>query len=86
MRDVSVTIDGVTETDSVSTDRSNLMYGVGGEFTFNERFGVRLGWDRLRGRRLGRPDGRSRRHRTSDLRLGAGATATSGRQSPAADA
>jgi OOP family OmpA-OmpF porin len=44
--DVSVTIDGVTETDSVSTDRSNLMYGIGGEFSFNRRFGVRLGWDR----------------------------------------
>ncbi len=44
--DVSVTIDGETETDSVSTDRSNLMYGVGGEFSFNKRFGVRLGWDR----------------------------------------
>lgn len=44
--DVSVSLDGVAENDSVSTDRSNLMYGVGGEFAFNERFGVRLGWDR----------------------------------------
>ena len=29
---MSVSIDGVTDSDSVSTDRSNLMYGVGGEF------------------------------------------------------
>ncbi|HEU5468480.1 MAG TPA: outer membrane beta-barrel protein [Steroidobacteraceae bacterium] len=44
--DVDVTIDGESAADSVSTDRSNLMYGVGGEYLFNERFGVRLGWDR----------------------------------------
>ena len=44
--DVDVTIDGVPAADSASTDRSNLMYGVGGEYLFNERFGVRLGWDR----------------------------------------
>ena len=44
--DVDLTLDGVSESDSASTDRSNLMYGVGGEFLFNPRFGVRLGWDR----------------------------------------
>jgi OOP family OmpA-OmpF porin len=44
--DVDVTIGGESATDSVSTDRSNLMYGLGGEFFFNDRFGVRLGWDR----------------------------------------
>jgi OOP family OmpA-OmpF porin len=44
--DVDVTIDGVSATDSVSTDRSNMIYGIGGEFLFNERFGLRLGWDR----------------------------------------
>jgi OOP family OmpA-OmpF porin len=44
--DATVSIDDVSATDSVSTDRSNLMYGIGGEFSFNRRFGVRLGWDR----------------------------------------
>ncbi len=44
--DLSVSLDGEAVTDSASTDRSNLMYGIGGEFGFNERFGVRLGWDR----------------------------------------
>jgi OOP family OmpA-OmpF porin len=44
--DATVSLDGEAATDSVSTDRSNLMYGIGGEFSFNERFGVRLGWDR----------------------------------------
>jgi OOP family OmpA-OmpF porin len=44
--DLDVTIDGVSAADSASTDRSNLVYGVGGEFLFNNRFGVRLSWDR----------------------------------------
>jgi OOP family OmpA-OmpF porin len=44
--DVRVTIDDVTATDSVSSDRSNLMYGAGGEFNINDQFGVRLAWDR----------------------------------------
>jgi OOP family OmpA-OmpF porin len=44
--DATVSIDGESTADSVSTDRSNLMYGIGGEFSFNRRFGVRLGWDR----------------------------------------
>lgn len=44
--DVDVTIDGETASDSAGTDRSNLVYGVGGEFSFNRKFGVRLGWDR----------------------------------------
>jgi OOP family OmpA-OmpF porin len=44
--DATVSLDGETATDGVSTDRSNPIYGVGGEFSFNERFGVRLGWDR----------------------------------------
>ncbi len=43
---VSVTIDDVTDSDSASTSRSNGLYGIGGEFSFNERFGVRLEWDR----------------------------------------
>ena len=44
--DATVSIDGESASDSVSTDRSNMMYGIGGEFSFNQRFGVRLGWDR----------------------------------------
>lgn len=44
--DLTVSLDDEAVTDNASTDRSNLMYGVGGEFSFNERFGVRLGWDR----------------------------------------
>ncbi len=44
--DLGVTIDGQSATDSASTDRSNMVYGIGGEFSFNKRFGVRLGWDR----------------------------------------
>ncbi|MGH8242301.1 MAG: outer membrane beta-barrel protein [Steroidobacteraceae bacterium] len=44
--DLDVTIDGQSATDSASTDRSNMVYGIGGEFSFNRRFGVRLGWDR----------------------------------------
>ena len=44
--DLSVSIDGLSASDSASTDRSNLVYGIGGEFSFSERFGVRLGWDR----------------------------------------
>jgi OOP family OmpA-OmpF porin len=44
--DATVSIDGEAASDSVGTDRSNMVYGIGGEFSFNERFGVRLGWDR----------------------------------------
>jgi OOP family OmpA-OmpF porin len=44
--DASVSIDGESVADSVGTDRSNMVYGIGGEFSLNERFGVRLGWDR----------------------------------------
>ena len=44
--DATVSIDGESASDGVSTDRSNMVYGIGGEFSFNRRFGVRLGWDR----------------------------------------
>ena len=44
--DVSVSIDGESASDSASTDRSNMVYGIGGEFSFSQRFGVRLSWDR----------------------------------------
>ncbi len=44
--DVSVSIEGESASDSASTDRSNMVYGIGGEFSFGQRFGVRLGWDR----------------------------------------
>ena len=33
--DATVSIDGESASDGVSTDRSNLMYGIGGEFSFN---------------------------------------------------
>ncbi len=44
--DATVSVDGESASDGVSTDRSNLMYGIGGEFSLNRAFGVRLGWDR----------------------------------------
>jgi len=44
--DATVSVDGESASDGVSTDRSNLMYGIGGEFSLNRSFGVRLGWDR----------------------------------------
>jgi OOP family OmpA-OmpF porin len=44
--DASVSIDGESASDSASTDRSNMVYGIGGEFSFSQRFGVRLSWDR----------------------------------------
>lgn len=43
---VSVTIDGVTERLSDSTQRSNGLYGLGGEFSVSQRFGIRLEWTR----------------------------------------
>lgn len=44
--DAAVDIDGVADSASASTDRSNGMYGLGGEFSVNRRFGVRLEWNR----------------------------------------
>ena len=44
--DVNVSIDGETASDSAGTDRSNMVYGIGGEFSLNRNFGVRIGWDR----------------------------------------
>lgn len=44
--DATVSIDGETASDSAGTDRSNMMYGVGAEFSLNRKFGLRLGWDR----------------------------------------
>ena len=44
--DVTVALDGESASQSAGTDRSNMMYGVGGEFSFNRKFGIRLGWDR----------------------------------------
>jgi OOP family OmpA-OmpF porin len=37
----------VADSGSVSTQRSNGVYGIGGEFSFNGRFGIRLEWDRF---------------------------------------
>ena len=44
--DVNVSIDGESASDSAGTDRSNMVYGIGGEYSFNRKFGVRIGWDR----------------------------------------
>ena len=44
--DESATIDGVPGAFSDSTQRSNAVYGLGGEFSFNRNFAVRLEWDR----------------------------------------
>ena len=44
--DATVSIDGESASESAGTDRSNMVYGVGGEFSINRNFGVRLGWDR----------------------------------------
>ena len=44
--DATISFDGESASESASTDRSNMMYGIGGEFSFNRKFGIRLGWDR----------------------------------------
>ncbi len=44
--DADLSIDGVADSASASTDRSNGLYGLGGEFSVNRRFGVRLEWTR----------------------------------------
>jgi OOP family OmpA-OmpF porin len=44
--DATVSIDGESASESAGTDRSNMVYGVGGEFSLNRKFGIRLGWDR----------------------------------------
>ena len=43
---VSVAGNGVSASDSASTRRSNAMYGIGGEFIVNKRFGIRAEWNR----------------------------------------
>jgi OOP family OmpA-OmpF porin len=43
---VGATIDGVPASASDSTQRSNGVYGLGGEYSFNRNFAVRLEWDR----------------------------------------
>lgn len=44
--EAALTIDGVTDSASDSTNRSNGLYGLGGEFNATDRFGVRLEWTR----------------------------------------
>jgi len=44
--DAAVSIGGESASDSAGTDRSNGVYGIGGEFTLSRNFGIRLGWDR----------------------------------------
>jgi len=43
--EVSATVGDVTDRDSASTTRSNVMLGGGAQYSFNDRFGVRLEWD-----------------------------------------
>jgi opacity protein-like surface antigen len=43
---VNVSVNGVSASDSASTRRSNAMYGIGGEFIVNKRFGIRAEWNR----------------------------------------
>lgn len=43
---VSVSADGTSASASESTQRSNGMYGIGGEFNVSERFGIRIEWNR----------------------------------------
>ncbi len=47
--DANVDIDGVADSGSASTDRSNGVYGLGGEFNLSGRFGIRLEWNRYAG-------------------------------------
>jgi OOP family OmpA-OmpF porin len=42
----NATIDGVPGSFSDSTQRSNGVYGIGGEYSFNRNFALRLEWDR----------------------------------------
>ena len=44
--DATVAFDGESASESAGTDRSNGVYGIGGEFSFNRKFGIRLSWDR----------------------------------------
>lgn len=44
--EASSTIGDVTDRISDSTTRSNLVLGAGGQYSFNDRFAVRLEWDR----------------------------------------
>jgi len=44
--DADVVVDGVPDSGNASTNRSNGLYGVGGEFSVSDRFGVRLEWTR----------------------------------------
>ncbi|MGH8198071.1 MAG: outer membrane beta-barrel protein [Steroidobacteraceae bacterium] len=43
---IRVSIDGVSDGTSDSTQRSNGVYGLGGEFATSDRFGIRVEWDR----------------------------------------
>ena len=43
---VRASVAGTAVSDSASTTRSNMMYGVGGEYGFSDRFGVRIEWNR----------------------------------------
>jgi OOP family OmpA-OmpF porin len=40
------TIDDVSQRDSQTSQKSDLMFGIGAEFSLNEYFAIRLAWDR----------------------------------------
>lgn len=44
--DIRLAIDDAEAADSASTQRSNLVYGVGAEYALGSRIGLRLEWDR----------------------------------------
>lgn len=41
-----ITVDDVSQRDSQSSQKSNLMFGVGAEYRLTKHFSVRLAWDR----------------------------------------
>lgn len=47
--DLDISIDDVADSGNASTDRSNGLYGLGGEFSLSSRFGIRLEWTRYAG-------------------------------------
>ena len=43
---VTASANGTSASASESTRRSNMMYGIGGEFIVSKRFGIRIEWNR----------------------------------------
>ncbi len=47
--DANVTIDGAATASDAETNRSNGVYGIGGEFSLSDSFGIRVEWNRYAG-------------------------------------